>query len=77
MLPLHPTMIAVQSQQVEQTVNEGYDIIMVNPIAATGLDSIIDKALAAGITYINADCEYESEKILNVVVDQRVGSHPS
>ena len=53
---------AVQSQQVEQTVNEGYDIIMVNPIAATGLDPIIDKALAAGITYINADCEYESEK---------------
>lgn len=62
---------AVQSQQVEQTVNEGYDIIMVNPIAATGLDPIIDKALAAGITYINADCEYESDKILNVVVDQK------
>lgn len=61
---------AVQSQQVEQTVNEGYDIIMVNPIAATGLDPIIDKAIAAGITYVNADCEYESDKILNVVVDQ-------
>jgi ribose transport system substrate-binding protein len=62
---------AVESQQVEQTVNEGYDIIIVNPIAATGLDPIIDKALAAGITYVNADCEYESAKILNVVVDQK------
>lgn len=62
---------AVESQQIEQTINEGYDIIIVNPIAATGLDPIIDKALAAGITYVNADCEYESEKILNVVVDQR------
>lgn len=62
---------AVESQQIEQTVNEGYDIIMVNPIAATGLDPIIDKAIAAGITYVNADCEYESAKILNVVVDQR------
>ncbi len=62
---------AVQSQQVEQTVNEGYDIIVVNPIAATGLDPIIDKAVAAGITYINADCEYDSDKILNVVVDQK------
>ena len=61
----------VESQQIEQTINEGYDIIMVNPIAATGLDPIIDKALAAGITYINADCEYESDKILNVVVDQK------
>jgi ribose transport system substrate-binding protein len=62
---------AVESQQVELTVNEGYDIIIVNPIAATGLDPIIDKALAAGIVYVNADCEYESAKILNVVVDQR------
>lgn len=61
---------AVESQQIEQTINEGYDIIIVNPIAGTGLDPVIDKALAAGITYINADCEYESEKVLNVVVDQ-------
>jgi ABC-type sugar transport system substrate-binding protein len=62
---------AVESQQVEQTVNEGYDIIIVNPIAANGLDPIIAKALQAGITYINADCEYESGRILNVVVDQK------
>jgi ribose transport system substrate-binding protein len=61
---------AVESQQIEQTVNEGYDIIMVNPIAATGLDPVIAKALAAGITYVNADCEYDSPDILNVVVDQ-------
>ena len=62
---------AVQTQQVEQTVNEGYDIIIIDPIAANGLDPVIDKALAAGITYVNADCEYESAKILNVVVDQK------
>ncbi|MDR1046969.1 MAG: substrate-binding domain-containing protein, partial [Treponema sp.] len=62
---------AVESQQVEQTVNEGYDIIIVNPIAANGLDPIIAKALQAGITYVNADCEYESDRILNVVVDQK------
>lgn len=62
---------AVQTQQIEQTVNEGYDIIIVNPIAATGLDPVIAKALAAKITYVNADCEYESSQILNVVVDQK------
>jgi ribose transport system substrate-binding protein len=62
---------AVESQQIEQTVNEGYDIIIVNPIAANGLDPIIAKALQAGITYVNADCEYESGRILNVVVDQK------
>jgi ribose transport system substrate-binding protein len=62
---------AVETQQIEQTVNEGYEIIIVNPIAANGLDPVIAKALAAGVTYINADCEYESGDILNVVVDQR------
>lgn len=61
---------ALESQQIEQTINEGYDIIIVNPIAASGLDPVIDKAVAAGITYVNADCIYDSDKILNVVVDQ-------
>lgn len=61
---------AIESQQIEQTINEGYDIIIVNPIAASGLDSLIDKASEAGITYVNADCIYDSNKILNVVVDQ-------
>ena len=62
---------AVETQQIEQTVNEGYDIIIVNPIAISGLDPVISRALAAGITYVNADCEYESADILNVVVDQK------
>ena len=62
---------AVETQQIEQTVNEGYDVIIVNPIAANGLDPVINKALAAGITYVNADCEYDSSRILNVVVDQK------
>lgn len=61
---------AVESQQIEQTINEGYDIILVNPIANTGLDPVIDKAVAEGIVYINADNEYSSGKIINVVVDQ-------
>lgn len=61
---------ALETSQLEQSINEGYDIILVNPIAATGLDAVIDKAVEAGITYINADCIYDSSKILNVVVDQ-------
>lgn len=61
---------AVESQQVEQTINDGYDLIMINPIAATGLDPVIAKAKEAGITYINADCVYNSNDIVNVTVDQ-------
>ncbi len=61
---------ALETQQLEQSINDGYDIIIVNPIAASGLDPIIDKATEAGITYVNADCIYDSDKIVNVVVDQ-------
>lgn len=61
---------ATETQQLEQSINDGYDIILVNPIAPSGLDAVIEKATAAGITYVNADCIYPSDKILNVVVDQ-------
>ncbi len=61
---------ALETQQLEQSINDGYDIIIVNPIAASGLDPIIEKATEAGVTYVNADCIYDSDKIVNVVVDQ-------
>ena len=63
---------ATESQQIENSINEGYDIILVNPVSSTGLDPIIEKAQDAGIVYINADCEYTSTdvNVLNVCTDQ-------
>jgi ribose transport system substrate-binding protein len=61
---------AIESQQLENSINEGYDVILVNPVAPTGLDPIIEKALDEDIVYINCDCEYYSDQILNVATDQ-------
>jgi len=63
---------AVEAQQIQHSINEGYDIILVNPVAPTGMDPIIERALDAGMLYINADCIYESPdvSILNIGTDQ-------
>lgn len=63
---------ATEAQQIQNSINEGYDIILVNPVAPTGMDPIIEKAQEAGILYINADCIYTSPDvdILNIATDQ-------
>ncbi|MBR6350441.1 MAG: substrate-binding domain-containing protein [Lachnospiraceae bacterium] len=63
---------STEQQQLQNSINEGYNIIMNNPVATTGLDPIILQAQEAGIIYINADCAYMSTdvNILNVVTDQ-------
>jgi ABC-type sugar transport system substrate-binding protein len=35
---------ATESQQLQNSINEGYDIILVNPVSTTGLDPIIETA---------------------------------
>jgi ribose transport system substrate-binding protein len=61
-----------EAQQIRNSINEGYDIILVNPVSATGMDPLIEAAQEAGILYINADCIYTSPdvNILNVATDQ-------
>lgn len=61
---------SLESQMLEQSINEGYDIILIDPISPTGLDPIIEKAKEAGIIWLNCDCEYYSDEIINVCLDQ-------
>lgn len=61
---------ATQSQQIEQCINDGVDIIIINPISGTGIDAEIEKALEAGITVVCADCVYSSDKVMSIVNDQ-------
>ena len=63
---------ATEAQQLQNSINEGYNIILVNPVATTGLDPIIEAAQDAGITYVNCDCAYMSTdvNVLNVLTDQ-------
>jgi ribose transport system substrate-binding protein len=63
---------ATEAQQIQNSINEGYDIILVNPVAPTGMDPLIERAQEAGILYINADCIYTSPdvNILNIATDQ-------
>ncbi len=61
-----------EAQMLENSINEGFDIIVTNPVAPSGLDTLIKKAQDRGIVYINADCAYTSTavNVLNVVTDQ-------
>jgi ribose transport system substrate-binding protein len=61
---------ATEQQLIENSINEGYDILLVNPVSSTGIDPLIDKAVEAGIKVIFADIPYFSEKTLNVGADQ-------
>lgn len=61
---------SLESQMLEQSINEGYDIILIDPISPTGLDPIIEKAKDAGIIWLNCDCEYYSDEVINVCLDQ-------
>ena len=63
---------ALEVQQLQNSINEGFDFILVNPVSPTGLDPVIERAQEAGIMYINANNIYISPGVgvLNVGSDQ-------
>lgn len=59
-----------QAQQMEQLVNSGVDAIMINPVSATALAPVIDKAAAKGILIIAIDQHVSHPKVISLTTDQ-------
>ncbi|MCL1855016.1 MAG: substrate-binding domain-containing protein [Clostridia bacterium] len=63
---------AVEAQMFETCVNEGYDIILLNAVGSSGLDTQVEMALEAGITVLFVDNLYPYEGVTGVQTDQRI-----
>jgi len=63
---------ALEATQIRNSINEGFDILVVNPVTTSGMDPLIISARDAGITWIFADCQYVTPNIgvLNIITDQ-------
>ncbi|MDR1580399.1 MAG: substrate-binding domain-containing protein [Synergistaceae bacterium] len=63
---------AVEAQMFETCVNEKYDVILLNAVGSSGLDTQIEMAIDAGITVIFVDNLYPYEGVLGIQTDQRI-----
>lgn len=60
----------LQAQQFSQVVNQGVDCIIVNPVSATSLNPVIDKAVARDIRVIAIDSTIDHPDVITVTNDQ-------
>lgn len=63
---------ALEVQYLEQCINDGYDIILINAGGSSGLDASFEKAKAKGITLIPVDNIYPYAGVVGVQTDQSV-----
>jgi ribose transport system substrate-binding protein len=61
----------LQSQQLDQLVNQGVNAVFINPVSSTGLNPIIDKAVKKGIIVMGIDQTISHPKAYNYTNDQR------
>ncbi|MDR1028795.1 MAG: substrate-binding domain-containing protein [Clostridiales Family XIII bacterium] len=62
---------ATQSQQLSQIVNAGTtDIVIINPVSATSLNPVIDKAVEAGIIVLGVDSVIGHPEVVTIATDQ-------
>jgi ribose transport system substrate-binding protein len=65
--------VAVQIQQIRNMINQGVDMILINPASATGLTGVIEEAKEAGIPSIVMDAELigaDRKEALSVATDK-------
>lgn len=60
----------LQAQQMEQLVNAGVDAIFINPVSATALTPVIEKAIAKNILVFGIDQHINHPKVISVTNDQ-------
>lgn len=62
---------AKQSQQLSQIVSAGgTDIVIINPVSATSLNPVIDKAIEAGIIVLGVDSVISHPDVVTLATDQ-------
>jgi ribose transport system substrate-binding protein len=61
----------VQSQQLDQLINQGVNLVVINPCSPTALNPIIDKAVAKKVIIMGVDQTISHPKVYNLTNDQR------
>jgi ribose transport system substrate-binding protein len=59
-----------QAQQMQQLINSGVDAIIINPVSATALTPMIDRAAAKGILLMAIDQHITHPKVISITTDQ-------
>jgi len=62
---------AQQASQIEAMIRQKYDVILVDAGSSTALNSVLEDAVAAGITVVNFDSLVTSDKVIRVGTDQK------
>jgi len=58
-----------QITQIRNMINDGLDIILINPISADALNTVVEEAVDAGITVVAFDQAITARGVYNVTID--------
>lgn len=58
-----------QITQIRNMVNDGIDVLLINPISADGLNEVAEEAVAKGVLVVAFDQAISAEGVYNVTID--------